>query len=65
MVLIHFKKSDHNQFLYRSTIDIPNDELLVKLCEINNLRLKVDRLAVALEELAAKGPLKPEALRGL
>jgi len=29
------------------------------------LRLKLDRLAVSLEDLAAKGPLKPEALRGL
>jgi len=33
--------------------------------EINNLRLKIDRAAVALEDLAAKGPLKPEGLRGL
>ena len=37
----------------------------MQLIEINNLRLKVDRLAMALEDLAAKGPLKPEALRGL
>jgi hypothetical protein len=29
------------------------------------LRLKIDRAAVALEELASKGPLKPEGLRGL
>lgn len=33
--------------------------------KLNNLRLKLDRAAVALEELAAKGPLKPEELRGL
>jgi len=29
------------------------------------MRLNVDRLAVSLEDLAAKGPLKPEELRGL
>ena len=29
------------------------------------MRLKMDRLAQAMEELAAKGPLKPEGLRGL
>ena len=29
------------------------------------MRLKVDRLSIALEELATKGPMKPEALRGL
>lgn len=32
---------------------------------VNNLRLKLDRAAVALEDLASKGPLKPEELRGL
>ena len=32
---------------------------------VNNLRLKVDRASIALEDLAAKGPLKPEGLRGL
>lgn len=32
---------------------------------VNNLRLKLDRAAIALEDLATKGPLKPEGLRGL
>ena len=27
--------------------------------------MKVDRASIALEELATKGPMKPEALRGL
>lgn len=65
MVLIHFKKSDQNQFLYETTVSIPVDDLLQELVELNNLRLKVDRLAVSMEELATKGPLKPEELRGL
>ena len=34
-------------------------------CVVNNLRLKLDRASIALEDLAAKGPLKPEGLRGL
>lgn len=29
------------------------------------MRLKIDRLAQSMEDLAAKGPLKPEGLRGL
>jgi hypothetical protein len=29
------------------------------------MRLKLDRASIALEDLAAKGPLKPEELRGL
>lgn len=32
---------------------------------MNNLRLKLDRAAISLEDLASKGPLKPEELRGL
>ncbi len=29
------------------------------------MRLKLDRAAVSIEDLASKGPLKPEGLRGL
>jgi hypothetical protein len=29
------------------------------------LRLKLDRAAISIEDLASKGPLKPEELRGL
>lgn len=32
---------------------------------VNNLRLKLDRAAISLEDLASKGPMKPEELRGL
>merc|ERR1712227_30817 len=65
MVLLHFKRSDQNQFLYETTTSIAIDKLLDELVQINNMRLKIDRLAQSLEELAAKGPLKPEGLRGL
>lgn len=51
--------------MYETTTSIPVDDLIVQLVTINNLRLKVDRLAVSLEDLAAKGPQKPESLRGL
>lgn len=65
MVLIHVKRSEHNQFLYESTVQIDVAELKAQLVEINNLRLKVDRLSTSLEDLATKGPMKPEELRGL
>ena len=65
MVLIHYKKSDQNQFLYESTVQIPVEDLVKELVEVNNLRLKVDRLCVSMEDLATKGPMKPEELRGL
>jgi len=41
------------------------DQLTIELVQMNNMRLKIDRAAMALEDLAAKGPLKPEELRGL
>ena len=65
MVLIHLKKSDTNQFLYQSTVEIDIETLVKELVELNNLRLKVDRLAVSMEDLASKGPMKPEELKGL
>lgn len=65
MVVLHFKRTDLNQFLFQTTTDISIDDLVAELVAINNLRLKVDRAAVALEDLASKGPLKPEGLRGL
>jgi hypothetical protein len=39
--------------------------LTLSLIIVNNLRLKLDRAAISLEDLATKGPLKPEELRGL
>jgi hypothetical protein len=65
MVVLHFKKTEGNEFLYETTMMITIDQLTQDLVEMNNLRLKLDRAAVALEDLAAKGPLKPEGLRGL
>eukprot|EP01017_Pseudomicrothorax_dubius_P049280 TRINITY_DN9143_c0_g1_i1.p1 TRINITY_DN9143_c0_g1~~TRINITY_DN9143_c0_g1_i1.p1 ORF type:complete len:306 (-),score=58.42 TRINITY_DN9143_c0_g1_i1:22-891(-) len=65
MVLIHFKKSDNNQFLYETTVSIPVDQLIGELVEVNNLRLSLDKIVVAIEELVTQGPLKPEELRGL
>jgi cilia- and flagella-associated protein 298 len=37
----------------------------LNLTIVNNLRLKLDRAAISLEDLASKGPMKPEELRGL
>ena len=103
MVILHYKKTDLNQFLYETHCGIPCDDLLKDLCEsklydlekpeilslwqtllanplfsnpfipehsdliiiVNNLRLKLDRAAMSLEDLASKGPMKPEELRGL
>jgi hypothetical protein len=65
MVVLHFKRNDLNQFLYQTHTGITIDELLEDLVAVNNFRLKLDRAAVAIEDLASKGPLKSEGLRGL
>jgi len=56
MVILHYKRTDNNTFLYETYADIPCAELLTKLVEINNMRLHVDASAIAIEELATKGP---------
>jgi len=65
MVILHVKRSDANQFLYETFTGILIEDLVKELVQINNWRLKIDRAAQALEDLASKGPIKPEALRGL
>jgi len=48
-----------------TTITKSVDEILVELCEVNNLRITIDKIACSIEGLAEHGPLKLEALRGL
>jgi len=81
MVVLHYKKTDLNQFLCETHCGVKIDDLIEHICKgkyifnsmqfvnhmpiVNNMRLKLDRAAIALEDLASKGPLKPEELRGL
>jgi hypothetical protein len=65
MVLIHYKKTDTNQFLYSVPAATPNAEVIHELVTINNMRIEIDKLAVFIEDLATHGPIKPEELRGL
>jgi hypothetical protein len=65
MVILHIKRSEGNQFFYETSTAIKFDELLKELVCVNNMRLKIDRACQSVEDLATKGPMKPEALRGL
>lgn len=65
MVVLHFKKQEGNEFLYETNTSIPVAQLIEELCKMHNLRFKVDKAAQSMEELASKGPLRPEELRGL
>jgi hypothetical protein len=66
MVLLNYKKTDHNQFLVESTGDTPVNEVVdlvvsskVFLIIVNNMRIKLDIFACSVEDLATHGPLKP------
>jgi len=65
MVLIHYKKTDYNQFYFEAPAATPIELLIEQLVEVNNMRIVIDRLTVAMEELAQYGPLRPEETRGL
>lgn len=65
MVILHVKRTEGNQFLYETTTEVLFQKLLEELVAINNMRLKIDRACQSMEDLASKGPMKPEALRGL
>jgi len=66
MVILDVKRSEKkNEFLYETTVKIAVKTLLQELCEVHNLRLKVQRLAVTCKELAKHGPIRPEETRGI
>lgn len=65
MVFVVYKKSNTNQFIINVPATTKIAELRETLVKINNKRIKVDCLSVAVEGLAQHGPIRPEALRGL
>ena len=58
MVVISVKKPDGDGFLYTTTTDTPNNQLIADLCAVWNARLQVRILAPALRELGKYGPMK-------
>jgi hypothetical protein len=66
MVLLHVKRTnDKNTFLFETTTAKQVEEVVDELVEVHNLRLKVQRIAVSMQELAKYGPMRPEETRGL
>jgi hypothetical protein len=66
MVILDVKRNEKkNEFLFETTVKINVKDLLQELCEVHNLRLKVQRVAVTCKELAKHGPIRPEETRGL
>lgn len=72
MVLIHFKKSQKNNFVLEFPSDARVSQILAKIIECtfaltldNNIRIYLDRLIWSVEELANKGVLKPPELQAV
>eukprot|EP00045_Choanoeca_perplexa_P008822 m.82895 g.82895 ORF g.82895 m.82895 type:complete len:288 (-) comp14637_c0_seq2:1365-2228(-) len=65
MVVLNVKKGEDAQFLFETTTTIAIDDLLVQLAEIYNERLRIDRLCMAMEQLAMHGISKTPQMIGL
>ena len=74
MVLIHFKKTENNQFLYETPASAQTNDLIselvfgtlhipisynMKLNKVNNTRVVIDRLSQFIEDLATFGLIFP------
>lgn len=65
MVILHFKRTELDQFIMETTNQNPIEKIIEEVSEVNNLRITIDKLCQGMEGLAEHGPLRPEALRGL
>ena len=61
MVLLHFRNEVETQFIVETTTDASVDEVTALVSEIHNERLRLMRLAQALEDLAKSGPVDVDA----
>lgn len=66
MVLFHIKHStDQDEFLYETTLNSKNADVMEDIISIWNIRLRLRLLCGALEDLANYGPMKPPDQAGL
>lgn len=65
MVLLHVKRSDKDSFLFDTPAASEVDVTVRELVKIQNLRLMVNRLAAAAEQLSLYGPMKTPEQQGL
>lgn len=57
MVLLHYKKTETNQFLYETKASSSIDDLIKELIDVNNKRIYIDRLTTFVEDLALYGKI--------
>jgi len=64
MVLLHVKKGDDINFLYRTPVSTSNENATIEVCKVWNLILKIRRLKYSCDELCQYGPMKPPEKQG-
>lgn len=65
MVRLQLKRGDQNQFIFVAPTTTPIRQLCADITTIYNGRLKVDRIAAEVDELAKHGPMLPPDILGL
>ena len=65
MVVIQIKKADNDQWLYETTCQTKNNDLLAELVWIHNCRIRIKQLIGACGDLANYGPMKPLDKQGI
>jgi hypothetical protein len=65
MVVISVKQSDGDGFLYETTIDTLNDDLIKSLVDIHNERLRAKVIVDGVRGLAIYGPMKEQNQIGI
>merc|ERR1711939_579305 len=64
MVLLHVKKGEDINFLYRTPVTTTNNDATIEVCRIWNLVLLIRRLKYSCDELCQYGPMKPPEKQG-
>lgn len=65
MVVIHIKNSEDNSFLYETTCDKQNDDMIREVVQIWNLRIRLKQLIGGILELGRYGPMKKPDKAGI
>lgn len=64
-VLLEIKQDNTNSFLFTTTCPTPNAELIEQVTQCWNMRLRIEQLCGACDELAKHGPMKPPDAQGI
>lgn len=65
MVVIQVKNGDHDSFLYETTCDTLNDDLVRDMVRVWNMRIRLAQLIGGLREMAEYGPMKHPEKAGI